>query len=115
MITNLIEKIKTTTSKTKARAASAEPEVLKRIKICPKQDVFESQFNFKTPSTSFLIPETTPLPQSLKLILQSSYNLVEKSRKPLLLPIEMSEIDRFWNISSHNMITYILKKSISLN
>ena len=81
MITNIIEEIKTTTRKTKARAASAEPEVLKRIKICPKQDVFESQFSFKTPSTSFLIPEITPLPQSLKLILRPSYNLVGKIKK----------------------------------
>ena len=70
MITNHIEENKTKTRKTKARAASAEPEVLKRVKIYPKQDLFEPQFNFKTPSTSFLIPEIIPLPQSLKLILR---------------------------------------------
>ena len=79
--------------KTKKKSASAEPEVLKHFKPNLTNDTVGKKFNFITLCTSFLITDMIPFPSKLKFVLQPNYSLIEKLRKPLLLPLDSIEVD----------------------
>ena len=84
---------KNLTMKTKRKSASAKPEVLKYFKPNLTNDTLGKKSNFITLSTSFLTTDMIPLPSKLRFVLQPNFSLIEKLRKPLLLPLDSIEVD----------------------
>ena len=73
----------------KRKAQSAEPELIKhskKINLISQKE--KDVFSFKTKSTHFIMPSKPLKNDSLKLNLQPQFLMIEKSKKPLLMPID---------------------------